>query len=92
MSLGLKMTFSAAQTKEIRVSGTKHLNNAAAVAAPPPPPPSLLTSCRTEADQQQVLCRTQLVAHGGNDFPDGGGHGDADGGVGVVAAVDFEQD
>lgn len=57
----------------------------AAAAAP-------LTSCRTEADQEQVLCRSQLVGHGSNDFPDGGGHRDADGGVGVVTAVDFKQD
>lgn len=69
-------------------SRMKHWNAAAAAAVLPPP----LTSCWTKADQEQVLCRTQLVTHGSNHFPDGGGHGDADGGVGVVIAVDFKQD
>lgn len=65
MSLGLKMTFSAAQTEEIRVSRTKHINGAAPAAThpptphphPPPPPPLLsppaelrLTRTRSSAE------------------------------------------
>lgn len=50
-----------------------------------------LTSCWAEADQDQTLHWPQLVSHSINDLPDRGGHRDPDGGVGVVAAVDFEQ-
>lgn len=49
------------------------------------------TSCRAEADQQQVLRGPQLLGQRADQLPDGGGHGGADGCVGVVAAVDFEQ-
>lgn len=62
-------------------------------AASPPasPPVAAPTSCRAEADQQQVLRGPQLLGQGADQLPDGGGHGGADGCVGVVAAVDFEQ-
>lgn len=55
------------------------------------PPLAAPTSCRAEADQQQVLRGPQLLSQRADQLPDGGGHGGADGCVGVVAAVDFEQ-
>lgn len=55
------------------------------------PPVAAPTSCRAEADQQQVLRGPQLLGQRADQLPDGGGHGGADGCVGVVTAVDFEQ-